>query len=179
MCLCQQSYCRGAGVRRPSVKGAFSETIKGIDAIYHISRPFFAVLQNLIWTNFFFIFVNMNRYESETFKTLLPLQLQLFFNQTFFSTISLWQSSQNLLIRIFEIWKKLTFPCGFHGTLWEWKFQKATPPIVFSTKLPIHTKLDSWNFEISNLNLKKTYKIEIWHCGLWENAIHVLSITRK
>ena len=42
----------------------------------------------------------MGPYGSENFKTLL-LQLQFFFNQTF-STYSLWQSSQNLLIVILK-----------------------------------------------------------------------------
>ncbi len=59
----------------------------------------------------------MGPYGSENFKTLL-LQLQFFFNQTF-STYSLWQSSQNLLIEIwkFQILKKIEIflnmrPCG-------------------------------------------------------------------
>ncbi len=53
--LCQQSYCRGAGVRRPSVrpsgKSVSSETVKHINAtfcgkvaIHHISRPCLALL---------------------------------------------------------------------------------------------------------------------------------------
>ncbi len=54
--LCQQSYCRGAGVRRPSssVKRVFSEAVQQINAkfcgkvaIHHISRPFFPFLKNL------------------------------------------------------------------------------------------------------------------------------------
>ncbi len=58
----------------------------------------------------FFIFINMEPYGSENFKMLLHLQLQFFFNQTF-STYSLWQSSQNLLMGIlkFQIWNFLPF----------------------------------------------------------------------
>ncbi len=44
----QQSYCRHAGVRRPSVKPVFSEPVRYINAkfvgkvpFHHISRPFF------------------------------------------------------------------------------------------------------------------------------------------
>ncbi len=43
----------------------------------------------------------MGPYRSENFKTLLPIQLQFFFNQIF-STYSLWQSSQNLLLGILK-----------------------------------------------------------------------------
>ncbi len=69
----------------------------------YIPRPIFQFLQILdFWT--FFIFVNMGPYESENFKTLL-FELQFFFNQTF-TTYSLWQSSQNLLIKTwkFQVW---------------------------------------------------------------------------
>ncbi len=60
----QQSYCRHAGVRRPSVKPVFSEPVKHINAKFggkvpfdHISRPFF--FQNFafcIFLRFFFSF---------------------------------------------------------------------------------------------------------------------------
>ena len=65
--LCQQSYCRGAGVRRPSVNLGFSENAAWIQAkfgaklpIRHMPKPFFFFIFSkfliFIFLRFFFSF---------------------------------------------------------------------------------------------------------------------------
>ena len=146
----------------------------------YIQTIFFPFLNFLNLMHFFFIFVNMRPYGSENFKTLLLQQLQFFFNQPF-STYSLWQSPQKLLLGIskFRIWnfeKTIEIFHNMPGTLWDWKFQSATPTVWFLFRpkffwmfpVTIHTKRSSLNFEILNLNLKKDWNLA--HCAQWENA---------
>ncbi len=76
--LCQQSYCRGTGVRRLSANSAFSETPAWIKAksyrklpIHHISRHLFSFFKIFTFhTNFVFIFVNMGPRGSKNVKML-------------------------------------------------------------------------------------------------------------
>ena len=64
----QRSYCRHAGVRRPSAKPVFSEPVKQINvkfggkvSFHHTFRRFFFVLKtlNFGFLTMFFLFVNM------------------------------------------------------------------------------------------------------------------------
>ncbi len=88
--LCQQSYCRGAGVR-PSINSGFSETSAWIQAkiyrkltIHHIFRHFFFL--NIHFSHkfsrlFFFVFVNMGpiwKAGSKNFKMLFLLRYLLY-----------------------------------------------------------------------------------------------------
>ncbi len=96
--LCQESYCRGAGVHRPciirpSVDWGFSETAEWIQAkfygklpIRHIFRLFFFFIQifhfSKFYDFFFLVFVNMRPHWSKIFKTLLLLPFSSDLNKT-------------------------------------------------------------------------------------------------
>ncbi len=75
----QQSYCHHAGVRRPSVKLVFSETVKRIKAKFwwkptcppYLRTLFVFYIFDFFFYDFCFIFVNMGPYGSKNFIHLL------------------------------------------------------------------------------------------------------------
>ncbi len=172
----------------PSIKRVFSETIKRINAnfyrkvaVHPISRPFspFFKILEFEFNELFFIFVNMEPYGSENFKMILLLQLQFFYNQAF-STYSLWQSSQNLLIGILKFYFKFEFekkrlkfsltwdPMGVKISKRYFSYSLYS----FSTKLFLNVPCNNPHkpcfLKFCNFRFKFKKKIEIKHCAQGE-----------
>ncbi len=96
----QQSCCRGAGIRHPSVVRKLRKL-----PIQYIFRPFFffifffKILSVQIFVIYFFVFVNMRSYGSQNCKTLLLSQKLPGFSQNF----SIFCRQSKLHFWIFEI----------------------------------------------------------------------------
>ncbi len=121
----QQSYCRHAGVRRPSsvvrpssVKPVFSEPVKQINAkfggkvpFHHISRPLFCSFSKFVIFDFFYDFLSFSltwgHMGEKTLNDILSESAQQIFSQKFMCTPGkgLYQIVQRIVkFQSFDFW---------------------------------------------------------------------------